>query len=145
MWSYRTYFCVAEVIQKSIWNWYFAVCTWLWGQDKMATIFQATFSNAFSCMKICNLFTFHCYLFPRVPLTINIPALVQIAGAWLTLQSALCLLMAWHCQVLGHQQAQWWAISGSMYMQDWQLVGLRATRWTDFCLDIVMVGWELEW
>ena len=43
----------------------------LWGQDKMATIFQTTYSNAFSWMKIYE-FWFKCHwsLLPRVQLII---------------------------------------------------------------------------
>ena len=42
-----------------------------WGRDKMAAIFQTTFSNAFSWMKIFKFrLRFHWSLFPRVQLTI---------------------------------------------------------------------------
>ena len=42
-----------------------------WGRDKMAGIFQTTFSNQFSWMKICKFrLRFHWSLFPRVRLTI---------------------------------------------------------------------------
>ena len=42
-----------------------------WGRDKMATIFQTTFSNAFSWMKMFKFrLRFHWSLFPRVQLTI---------------------------------------------------------------------------
>ena len=42
-----------------------------WGRDKMATIFQATFSNAFAWIKIYDLrLRFHWSLFSRVQLTI---------------------------------------------------------------------------
>ena len=42
-----------------------------WGRDKMAAIFQTTFSNAFSWMKMFKLrLRFHWSLFPRVKLTI---------------------------------------------------------------------------
>ena len=42
-----------------------------WGRDKMAAIFQTTFSNAFSWMKMFKfLLRFHWSLFPRVQLTI---------------------------------------------------------------------------
>ena len=42
-----------------------------WGRGKMAVIFQTTFSNAFSWMKINKLrLRFHWILFPRVKLTI---------------------------------------------------------------------------
>ena len=52
-----------------------------WGRDKMAAIFQTTFSNAFSWMKMFKFrLRFHWSLFPRVPIN-NIPALVQIM-AW---------------------------------------------------------------
>ena len=48
-----------------------------WGWDKMATIFQTTFSNAFPWMKMYDFWLkFHWSLFIRVQLTI--PALVQI-------------------------------------------------------------------
>ena len=51
-----------------------------WGRDKMATIFQTTFSNAFSWMKMYKFrLRFHWSLFPIVQLTI--PALVPIM-AW---------------------------------------------------------------
>ena len=42
-----------------------------WGRDKMAAIFQTTFWNAFSWMKMLKLrLSFHWSLFPRVQLTI---------------------------------------------------------------------------
>ena len=42
-----------------------------WGRDKMAAIFQKTFSNAFSWMKMFKFrLRFHWSLFPRVQLTI---------------------------------------------------------------------------
>ena len=52
-----------------------------WGWDKMAVIFQTTFSNAFSRMKIYGFrLRFHWSLFARVQITI-FPASVQIM-AW---------------------------------------------------------------
>ena len=52
-----------------------------WGRDKMAAMFQTTFSNGFSWKKMFEFWLkFHRSLFPRVQLT-NIPALVQIM-AW---------------------------------------------------------------
>ena len=52
-----------------------------WGRDKMAAIFQTSFSNRFSWMKMYQFrLIFHWTLFLRVQLT-NIPALVQIM-AW---------------------------------------------------------------
>ena len=51
------------------------------GRDKMAAIFQTTFSNAFSWMKMFKLrLRFHWSLFQKGPMN-NIPALVQIM-AW---------------------------------------------------------------
>ena len=42
-----------------------------WGRDKMATIFQTTFSNAFSWVKMHQFWLrFHLILFPRIQLTI---------------------------------------------------------------------------
>ena len=42
-----------------------------WGRGKMADIFQTTFSNEFSWMKMCKFrLRFHWSLFPRVQLTI---------------------------------------------------------------------------
>ena len=42
-----------------------------WGRDKIATIFQTTFSEAFSWMKMYKLrLKFHWSLFPRVQLTV---------------------------------------------------------------------------
>ena len=65
-----------------------------WGRDKMAVIFQTTFSNNFSwiinawiSIKISLKFV------PKGPID-NIPALVQI--------------MAWHRQVTSHYRNQWW-------------------------------------
>ena len=53
-----------------------------WGRDKMADIFQATFSNAFSWMKMFEFrLKFHWSLFPRVQLTICQHCRVQIM-AW---------------------------------------------------------------
>ena len=47
------------------------VCLTQWGRDKMVTIFQTTFSNAFSWTKMYELrLRFHWRLFPRVQLTI---------------------------------------------------------------------------
>ena len=41
-----------------------------WGRDKMAAVFQTTFSNAFSWMKVYKFrLSFHWRLFLRVPLT----------------------------------------------------------------------------
>ena len=49
-----------------------------WGRDKMAAIFQTTYSNAFSQMKTYELRSkFHCSFVPRGPIN-NIPALIQI-------------------------------------------------------------------
>ena len=43
-----------------------------WGRDKMAAVFQTTFSNAFSWMKMCEFrLRFHWNLFPMVQLTIS--------------------------------------------------------------------------
>ena len=51
-----------------------------WGRDKMSTIFQTTFSKAFSWKKMCQFwlkFHWNLFLFLRFQLY-NIPALVQI-------------------------------------------------------------------
>ena len=48
------------------------------GLDKMAAIFQTTFSNAFSWMKICNFFIEISLKFVPKGLINNIPALVQM-------------------------------------------------------------------
>ena len=54
--------CFAVVILPSLTH---------WGRDKMAAIFQTTFSNAFSWMKMFEFrLRFHWSLFPRVQLTI---------------------------------------------------------------------------
>ena len=46
-------------------------CLTHWGRDKMVAIFQTTFSNAFSWMKMFKFrLRFHWSLFPRVQLTI---------------------------------------------------------------------------
>ena len=47
-------------------------CLTLWGWDKMAAIFQTTFSNAFSWIKMCQYqLKFHWNLFPWFQLTIS--------------------------------------------------------------------------
>ena len=52
-----------------------------WGRDKMAAIFQTTFSNTFSLMKMYEFrLKFHWSMFTKGPIN-NIPALVQIM-AW---------------------------------------------------------------
>ena len=52
-----------------------------WNRDKMDAIFQTTFSNAFSWMKMYKFrLRFHWILFPKVPIK-NIPSLVRIM-AW---------------------------------------------------------------
>ena len=65
------------------WDWDFNKQShlWFWGRDKMAAIFQTTFSNAFSWMKTYKFrLRFHWSLFPRVQLNI-FPTLIQIM-AW---------------------------------------------------------------
>ena len=60
-------------------TWIVIIITWPnfsvlthWGRDKMAAIFQTTFSNAFSWMKMYKFrVRFHWNLFPRVQLTIS--------------------------------------------------------------------------
>ena len=53
----------------------------LWGPDKMAAIFQTTFSNVISGMKMHEFrLKFHCFYFAKSPFN-NITALVQ-AVAW---------------------------------------------------------------
>ena len=51
-----------------------------WGRDKMAAIFQTTFSNAFSWMKMHEFRKISLKFVPKVPIN-NIPALVLIM-AW---------------------------------------------------------------
>ena len=54
-------------------QWHIVPHHWLthWGRDKMVAIFQTTFSNAFSWMKMFKFrLKFHWSLFPRVQLTI---------------------------------------------------------------------------
>ena len=48
-----------------------------WGRDKMATLFQATFSNAFSWMKMCKFLLRFRKFVPMGPVN-NIPSFVQI-------------------------------------------------------------------
>ena len=62
-------------------NWYVISHLTHWGRDKMAAIFQTTFSNGFFLMKMYEFrLTFHCSLFLGVQLTI-FPTLVQVM-AW---------------------------------------------------------------
>ena len=74
-----------ECLPGQIYHWLLAACRWHpstqssganvrlthWCRDKMAAIFQTTFSIAFSWMKMYEFWLrFHCSLFPRVKLAI---------------------------------------------------------------------------
>ena len=72
-----------------------------WGRDKMAAIFQTTFSNAFSWMKMFKFrLRFHWSLFPRVQLII----LQHWFRWWLGAG-----------QVTSHYLNQWWLIHWRIY------------------------------
>ena len=78
---YRSHNGISFCIILQCWHY-----TWLfthWGQDKIAVIFQTTFSNAFSWMKMHDLrLRFYWNLFLRFKVRINnISGLVQIM-AW---------------------------------------------------------------
>ena len=68
--------CSRTQLEESLW-WYWdyypaALSLTHWGRDKMAAIFQMTFSNGFSWMKMYEFrFTFHWSLFLGVQLTIS--------------------------------------------------------------------------
>ena len=71
-----------------------------WGQDKMAAIFQTTFSNGFSWLKMYEFrLKFRLSLF--LCLIDNIPALVQI--------------MAWRRQATSLYLNQWWIVYWRIY------------------------------
>ena len=77
-------------------------CTWThWGRDKMAAIFQTTFSNAFSWMKMYEISLWYVPHIPKDQIN-NILALVQI--------------MAWRRPGNKH------------YLNQWQLVYICVTR-----------------
>ena len=72
-----------------------------WGQDKMAAIFQKTFSNAFSWMKMYKfLLKFHWSVFPGVQLAIFHHWFRQWLGA---------------NQVTIHYLNQWWLVYWCIY------------------------------
>ena len=79
---FQSYHCrsISETTPHNMGKWITWICYRMlahWSWDKMATIFQTTFSHALSWMKIYE-FRFHLNLFLRVPLTISIPSMVQI-------------------------------------------------------------------
>ena len=72
-----------------------------WGRDKMAAIFQTTFPNAFSWMKMFKFrLRFHWSLFPRVQLTVFQHWFRKWLGAG---------------QATSHYLDQWWLIYWRMY------------------------------
>ena len=72
-----------------------------WGRDKMAAIFQTTFSNAFSWMKMVKFrLSYHGSLFPMVQLT--------IFQHWLRLWLGAD-------QATGHYLNQWWLVYWRIY------------------------------
>ena len=72
-----------------------------WGRNKMAAIFQTTFWNAFSWMKIYQFrWRFHWNLFPRVQLTIFQHWFRQWLGAG---------------QATSHYLNQWWLVYWRIY------------------------------
>ena len=72
-----------------------------WGQEKMAAIFQTTFSNTFSSMKMYKFrLRFHWSLFPRVQLTIFQHLFRKWLGA---------------VQATNHYLNQWWLIYWRIY------------------------------
>ena len=73
-----------------------------WSRDKMATIFQTTFSNAFSWMKVFEFQfrTFHWSLFPRVQLTIFQHWFRKWLGS---------------VQATSHYVNQWWPVYWCIY------------------------------
>ena len=97
---------------RGLFCWY-----WLthWGWDKMAAIFQTTFSNVFSCMKMYEFWErFHWRFFLRVQLTI-FQHLVQIM-AWLPpgnkpLSEPMMVSLSTHICVT---QPQWVHVNPSM-------------------------------
>ena len=97
------------------------------GRDKMAAIFQTTFSNAFSSMQMCEFrLRFHWNLFLRVKSTIFQHCLKW----WLGADQATC-----------HQLNQWWLVHWRTYVS----LGLnelkRNTDWTHWPL---FVRWSLD-
>ena len=77
--------------------------TWLthWGRDKMAVIFQTTLSNAFSWMKMYEVYLrFHWSLFLRFELTISQHWFRQWLGA---------------DQATSHYLNQWWIVNWCIY------------------------------
>ena len=69
---------ISKVLRLCLWSYRYWVCLCLfivtlthWGRDKMAAIFQTTFSDGFSWMKMYEFrLTFHWSVFLGVPLTI---------------------------------------------------------------------------
>ena len=72
-----------------------------WGRDKMAAIFQTTFSNAFSWMKMYKFrLRFHWNFFPRVQIIIFHHCFRWWLGA---------------SQATSHYLKQWWLVDWPMY------------------------------
>ena len=89
-----------------------------WGQNKMVSIWQTTFSNAFSCMKMYEFhLRFHWTLFLRFQLT--------IFQHWFRLWFGAD-------QVTSHNLNQWWLIQWRMYGS----LGLNELKETPVLLEV---------
>ena len=83
-----------------------------WGWSKMAAIFQTTFSNAFSWMKMYEFrLRFHWNFFPRVQITVFHHCFRQWLGVG---------------QATGHYLKQWWLVDWRIYAS----LGLNELRTT---------------
>ena len=99
-----TKFVMAYGITKSQWvnTFRHSRCLTHWGRDKMATIFQTTFSNIFSWMKMHELrLRFHWSLFLRVQMTI----FQHWFRSWLGAD-----------QATSHCLNQWWLVYWRIYV-----------------------------
>ena len=98
-----------------------------WGWDKMAAIFQTTFSNAFTWMKMCEFqLRFHWSLFLRVKLT--------TCEHWIWFRWWLGAV-----QVTSHYLNQWWFYYWRIY-ESLDLNELR--QGTRMVILVVDTGWH---
>ena len=108
-----------------------------WGRNKMAVVFQTTFSNAFCWMKMYEFrLTFHWILFPRVQLTIFQHWFRQWLGAG---------------QATSHYLNQWWLVYWDIYaslglnelMNDYKL--WQKVFWIPITPDTVLLMANIQW
>ena len=106
-----SYACFCLALYQMAPQWTYGISLTHWGRDKMAAIFQTTFSNAFSWVKMFKFrLRFHLSLFPRVQLTI-----FQHWFRWWLGTG----------QATSHYLKQWWLVFWRIYASP----GLNELKW----------------